>query len=291
VTRWTIPRRSPTGRGSSVLPHGVCGALLVVLAAAAPAAGQDYALTIAATTSVEDSGLFALLLPKFESRTGMKARVLSRPSAGVLSMAARGGVDVVIVNHPDGLERFVNSGHAVRRHYLMYNDFVIAGPVSDPAQVMGSKDAPEALRTIARLRVPFFSRGDESGTHVAEQRLWTIAGIEPKTRSGDWYRQTGLGMGATVEMASRSGGYVLTDRASWLAHRSGNDQRILFEGDPKLFDQYQVAVVNPEKHPEMSIVAALAFVDWLISAEGQDAIAGYKVDGQQAFYPNARLQN
>jgi tungstate transport system substrate-binding protein len=121
--------------------------------------------------------------------------------------------------------------------------------------------------------------------------LWTIAGIEPKTRSGDWYRQTGLGMGATVEMASRSGGYVLTDRASWLAHQSGNDQRILFEGDPRLFDQYQVAVVNPEKHPEMSIAAALAFVDWLISVEGQDAIAGYKIDGQQAFFPNARLQN
>jgi tungstate transport system substrate-binding protein len=256
-----------------------------------PTAAQDYSLTIAATTSVEDSGLFALLLPKFESRTGMKVRVLSRPSSGALSMAARGGVDVVIVNHPDGLARFVNAGEAVRRHDLMYNDFVIVGPASDPAKVTGSKDAPEALRTIARLRVPFFSRGDESGTHVAEQRLWTVAGIEPKTRSGDWYRQTGLGMGATVEMASRSGGYVLTDRASWLAHQSGNDQRILFEGDPRLFDQYQVAAVNPEKHPEMSIAAALAFVDWLISVEGQDAIAGYKIDGQQAFFPNAKVQN
>lgn len=284
-------RCSRTGGGNRVLARGVLAALVLLLGAARPAVAQDYSLTVAATTSVEDSGLFALLLPKFESRTGMKVRVLSRPSSGALSMAARGGVDVVIVNHPDGLERFVNSGNAVRRDDLMYNDFVIAGPVSDPAQVTGSKDAPEALRTIARLRAPFFSRGDESGTHVAEQRLWTIAGIEPKARSGDWYRQTGLGMGATVEMASRSGAYVLTDRASWLAHRSGNDQRILFEGDPRLFDQYQVAVVNPEKYPEMNLAAATSFVDWLISPEGQDAIAGYKIAGQQAFMPSAKPQN
>jgi tungstate transport system substrate-binding protein len=284
-------RRSRAGRGSFAPGRGLLTALVLILGMVPPAAAQDYSLTIAATTSVEDSGLFALLLPKFESRTGMKVRVLSRPSSGALSMAARGGVDVVIVNHPDGLARFVNAGEAVRRRDLMYNDFVIVGPASDPAKVTGSKDAPEALRTIARLRAPFFSRGDESGTHVAEQRLWTVAGVEPKTRSGDWYRQTGLGMGATVEMASRSGGYVLTDRASWLAHQSGNDQRILFEGDPRLFDQYQVAAVNPEKHPEMSLAAALAFVEWLISVEGQDAIAGYKIDGQQAFFPNAKVQN
>jgi tungstate transport system substrate-binding protein len=269
----------------------LCAAVILVLVPATHALAQGYSLTVAATTSVQDSGLFAFLLPKFESRTGMKVQVLSRASSLVLSTAERGGVDVVIVNDPDAFDRFVNAGHTARQHDLMYNDFVVAGPVSDPAKVMGSKDAPDALRAIARLRVPFFSRGDGSGTHVAEQRLWAIAGIEPKSRSGDWYRQTGLGMGATVETASRSGAYVLTDRASWLAHRSGNDQRILVEGDPRLFDQYQAGVVNPAKHPEMNIAAALAFVDWLISLEGQAAIADYKIAAQQAFFPNAKLQN
>lgn len=272
------------------MPHGVCGALLVVLAAAAPAAGQDYALTIAATTSVEDSGLFALLLPKFESRTGMKARVLSRPSSGVLSMAARGGVDVVIVNHPDGLERFVNSGHAVRRHDLMYNDFVIAGPPSDPAGIAGSKDAPTALRTIARLRAAFISRGDGSGTHAAERRLWLAAGVDPKARSGDWYREAGMGMGATVEMAGRLGAYVLTDRATWHAHRAG-DQRVLVEGDARLFDQYEVAMANPARHAAMDAAAAAVFIDWLVSDEGQGSIAAFRIDGHQAFAPNGKPLN
>jgi tungstate transport system substrate-binding protein len=270
---------------------GALAALAAVLAAAAPAVGQDYALTVATTTSVEDSGLFAFLLPKFESRTGMKVRVLSRASSVVLSTAAAGGIDVVIVNDSDALDRFVGSGHAAGRHTLMYNDFVIAGPASDPAKVTGLKDTLAALRAIARQRAAFLSRGDESGTHVAEQRLWRAAGIEPKARAGDWYRQTGLGMGATVEMALRLHAYVLTDRATWLAHRASGDLRILVEADPRLFDQYEIGLVNAAKHPQVNDAAAVSFVDWIVSDEGQSAIAAFKIDGQPAFFPNARLQN
>jgi tungstate transport system substrate-binding protein len=197
-------------------------ALILLLSAATWAPAQNRLLMIGATTSVEDSGLFSSLLPKFESRTGIKVQVLSRPSSAVLTVAAGGEVDVVIVNSPDALDRFVRAGHAVRRQALMYNDFVIAGPTSDPAGVAGTRDAPGALRAIARVRAAFLSRGDESGTHAAEQRLWSMAEIDPKSRSGGWYREAGMGMGATVEMAARAQAYVLTDRASWIRSCSIN---------------------------------------------------------------------
>jgi tungstate transport system substrate-binding protein len=192
----------------------------------------------------------------------------------------------VIVNNADALDRFVGSGNAARRQPLMYNDFIIAGTAADPARLAGTQDAPAALRTIARLRVAFVSRGDESGTHATERRLWSIAGVDPKSRSGGWYRETGMGMGATVEMAARLGAYVLTDRASWLAHRVG-DQSIIVEGDPRLFDQYEIAV----RKPATNSAAADSFVDWLISAEGQEAIATFRIDGVQAFSPNAKPMN
>jgi tungstate transport system substrate-binding protein len=261
-------------------------ALILLVSAATWAPAQNHSLMIGSTTSVEDSGLFSSLLPKFESRTGIKVRVLSQPSTAVLTAAAGGEVDVVIVNGPDALDRFVRAGHAARRQALMYNDFVIAGPTSDPAGVAGTSDAPAALRAIARVRAAFLSRGDESGTHAAERRLWSIAGIEPKSRAGGWYREAGMGMGATVEMAARAQAYVLTDRASWLAHRVGG-QRVLVEGDPRLFDQYEIAVRKPATNGP----AADSFADWLVSAEGQEAIAAFRIDGHQAFIPNAKPMN
>jgi tungstate transport system substrate-binding protein len=264
--------------------------LILALWVAPCALAQNASLTVATTTSVEDSGLFAFLLPKFESRTGMKVRVLSRGSSAVLTAGERGEADVVIVNDSEVLDRFVRSGNGVRRHALMYNDFVIAGPPSDPAGVAGSKDAPAALRTIARLRAAFISRGDGSGTHAAERRLWLAAGVDPKARSGDWYREAGMGMGATVEMAGRLGAYVLTDRATWHAHRAG-DQRVLVEGDARLFDQYEVAMANPARHAAMDAAAAAVFIDWLVSDEGQGSIAAFRIDGHQAFAPNGKPLN
>jgi tungstate transport system substrate-binding protein len=264
--------------------------LLLLLSAAPCALAQNASLTVATTTSVEDSGLLAFLLPKFESRTGVTVRVLSRGSSAVLAAGARGEADVVIVNDPDALDHFVGSGDGVRRHALMYNDFIIAGPASDPAGIAGLKDAPAALRTIARLRLAFVSRGDGSGTHAAERRLWRIADVDPKSRSGDWYREVGMGMGATVEMAGRLDAYVLTDRATWYAHRVA-DQRVLVEGDPRLFDQYELAMVNPARHKAMNLTAAAAFVDWVTSGDGQEAIAAFRIDGHQVFMPNAKPLN
>lgn len=261
-------------------------ALILLLSAVSWAPAQNRVLTIASTTSVEDSGLFAALLPKFESRTGIKVQVLSRASSAALAAAERGEADVVIVNNIDALDRFVGSGNATRRQPLMYNDFVIAGPAADLAQLAGTRDAPAALRAIARLRVAFVSRGDDSGTHATERRLWSVAGVDPKSRSGGWYRETGMGMGATVEMAARLGAYVLTDRAAWLAHRVGG-QRVIVEGDPRLFDQYEIAVHRQAANR----AAADSFVDWVTSAEGQDAIAAFRIDGNQAFIPNAKPMN
>jgi tungstate transport system substrate-binding protein len=261
-------------------------ALTFLLSAVSWAPAQNGALTIASTTSVEDSGLFAALLPKFESRTGINVQVLSRGSSASLAAAQRGEADVVIVNNADALDRFIGSGNGTRRQPLMYNDFIIAGPAADPAQLAGTRDAAAALRAVARLRVAFVSRGDESGTHVTERRLWSIAGVDPKSRSGGWYREAGMGMGATVEMAARLGAYVLTDRATWLAHRVGG-QRVIVEGDPRLFDQYEIAV----RKPATNRAAADSFVDWVTSAEGQDAIAAFRIDGVQAFIPNAKPTN
>jgi tungstate transport system substrate-binding protein len=274
----------------AIVMKRLIAALVLALSVAPCALAQNASLTVATTTSVEDSGLLAFLLPKFESRTGMKVRVLSRGSSAVLAAGERGEAAVVIVNDSDALERFVDSGKGVRRHALMYNDFIIAGPPSDPAGLAGSKDAAAALRTIARLRATFVSRGDGSGTHAAERRLWLAADVDPKSRSGEWYREAGMGMGATVEMAGRINAYVLTDRATWLAHHGG-DQRILVEGDPRLFDQYELAITNSARHATKDAAAAGAFVDWLVSDEGQASIAAFRIDGHPAFMPNGKPLN
>ena len=225
--------------------------ILALAALAAMTAGavaqdrsQENTLVIAATTSIEDSGLFDHLFPRFTARTGITVRVVSRASAVALMTAERGTIDVVIVNDPEALDRFNAAGDGERRHRFMHNRFVIIGPDSDPAKIKGTSDAPAAMREIARARAPFVSRGDNSGTHVAEQHLWQAANVNPKARSGGWYRETGLGMGLTVQMAVRLKAYTLTDRATWLKTTDRAASAIMVDGDRRLFNPYEVVLVN-----------------------------------------------
>jgi tungstate transport system substrate-binding protein len=266
-------------------------ALIVLLSGVVGTQAQQRPLVIAATTSIMDSGLFDYVVPKFTARTGIPLRIVPRATAQALISAERGMVDVIIVNDPGALDRFVDRGEGTARRKMMFNRFVIAGPVADPAALRGSKDAAGALRTIAFLRAPFLSRGDESGTHMAEQRLWDAAGVNPKARSGNWYRESGLGMGLTLTLAARLDAYVLTDRATWLAAIDRQNLEILVQDDPKLFNQYEIILVNPATHPHVDVAAATAFVDWVASDEGQDVIAAYRVGGEQPFFPNAKGQH
>lgn len=273
----------------------VVAKLLAYLTAAACAVGAttataqnrpaDDLLVLAATTSVEDSGLFDSLIPRFRAASGIDIHVVSRASSAALTTAEHGTIDVVIVNDPEALDRFVAAGDGARRHRFMSNQFVIIGPPSDPARIRGTSDAPAALREIARRRATFVSRGDNSGTYAAEQHLWQAAGVNPKARSGTWYRETGLGMGLTVQMAGRLGAYALTDRATWA--KSGDRLRteVLVEGDPRLFNPYEIILVDAKRHPHVNLAAANAFIDWLISEDGRKAIGDYKVNGERAFTP------
>lgn len=264
-------------------------ALIALLAPMTPAAAQEKSerlLVVAATTSVHDSGLFDYLVPRFYAATGITIRVVSRASANALMTAERGTIDAAIVNDAEALDRFAAAGEGMRRHRVMFNRFVIVGPAADPAGVRGMKDAAGALREIARQRAVFLSRGDDSGTHVAEQHLWQAAGVNPKARSGGWYRETGLGMGLTVRMAGRLGAYALTDRATWLKAGDPGLSRVLVDGDPRLFNPYEVVLVNPALHPHVNVAAANTLVDWLLSAEGKSAIAEYRVNGEQMFTPS-----
>ena len=266
------------------------GALVAVTTARAGALERSAdSLVIAATTSVEDSGLFAHILPLFTARTGVAVRVASRASAEALVTAEHGTVDLVIVNDADALDRFVAAGQGTARHRIMHNQFIIAGPPADPAGIKGMTDAAQALREIARQRATFLSRGDNSGTHMAELRLWQAAKINPKARTGNWYRETGLGMGLTDQMALRLNAYTLTDRATWL--RSGTADWILVEHDPQLFNAYEIIMVNPANHPHVNEQAAAAFIDWVTSEEGRKAIAGHRHGGEQLFVPDAGATN
>jgi tungstate transport system substrate-binding protein len=260
----------------------IAAAALVAMSLGARA--QD-ALVVAATTSVEDSGLFDHITPLFTAKTGIAIRVVSRASAVALMTAERGTIDLVIVNDADALDRFVAAGDGARRHRFMSNSFVIVGPTADPAGVKAMTDAAAALREIARQRAPFVSRGDNSGTHVAEMHLWQAANVNPKARSGNWYRETGLGMGLTVQMASRLGAYTLSDRATWAKSGDRTSSAVMVESDPRLFNPYEVVLVSQSKHPHVNVPAATAFIDWLISREGRDAIAGHRVNGEQLFVP------
>jgi tungstate transport system substrate-binding protein len=252
---------------------------------------ENPPLVVAATTSVEDSGLFDHILPRFTAVTGITVRVVSRASAAALMTAEKGTIDVVIVNDAEALDGFVAAGQGTHRSSFMFNAFVIVGPPSDPAGVRAIDDASAALREIARRRATFVSRGDNSGTHTAELRLWQAAGVNPKARSGNWYRETGLGMGLTVQMAGRLDAYTLSDRATFVKAADPAASQVLVEGDPRLFNPYEAILVNPAKHPHVNVAAATAFLDWLVSPQGRDAIGEYRVNGQKVFEPSPGRTN
>ena len=262
-------------------------AYLMLALACAPSAVAQRFITVASTTSTEQSGLFKHLLPIFEQKTGIEVRIVALGTGQALDLARRGDADVVFVHAKAAEEEFLREGQGVQRFPVMYNDFVIVGPKSDPAGIARGADAPEALRKIKNATAAFVSRGDRSGTHIAEMNLWTAAGIDIAKEKGPWYRETGQGMGPALNTASSMNAYLLSDRATWLAFSNRGELAILVEGDKRLLNQYGVMLVNPEKHPNVKRALAQTFIDWLVSAEGQAAIAAYQIAGEQLFFPNA----
>ena len=262
-------------------------AAAAALLAMAPALAQPKFITVASTTSTEQSGLFRHLLPVFEKKAGFQVRVVALGTGQALDMGRRGDADVVFVHAKALEEKFVAEGFGVRRYEVMYNDFVLVGPKSDPAKVGGTKDIVAALQKIKAASAPFASRGDRSGTHFAEVSLWKIAGIDIAKDKGPWYRDTGSGMGPTLNTAAGMNAYALTDRGTWLSFRNRGDLVISVEGDKRLFNQYGVILVNPARHPHVKKDMGQAFIDWIVSKEGQAAIAAYRIGGEQLFFPNA----
>ena len=267
-------------------------AAAITILAAQPTYAQDKSIVVSSTTSTQDSGLFGHILPMFKAKTGIDVKVVSQGTGQALDTGRRGDADVVFV-HAKGLEeKFVAEGQGVKRYPVMYNDFVLIGPKSDPAGIKGTNDIAKALDTIKAKGATFISRGDRSGTHVAELNLWKDAGVDiAKAKAdktlGPWYREIGQGMGAALNTASASNAYVLADRGTWLAFKNRGDLDILVAGDKRMFNQYGVMLVNPDKHPHVKKAEGQAFIDWLVSPEGQKAIAAYKVGGEQLFFPNA----
>src|SRR6266850_5372340 len=260
--------------------------LLGAVASLAPALAQDKSIVVASTTSTQDSGLFGHILPMFKARTGIDVKVIAQGTGQALDTARRGDSDVVFVHAKSQEEKFLAEGFGVKRFDVMYNDFVLIGPKNDPAGVKG-KDIETALKTIQAKGAPFVSRGDKSGTHSAELALWKQAGIDIAASKGPWYREIGQGMGAALNTAGAMNGYVLSDRGTWISFKNRGDLEISVEGDRRLFNQYGVMLVNPEKHPSVKKDLGQQLIDWLVSAEGQRAIADYKINGEQLFYPNA----
>jgi tungstate transport system substrate-binding protein len=250
----------------------------------ASGAVRAESITLASTTSTEQSGLFAHLLPVFKQASGLDVKVVAVGSGQALDLARRGDADALLVHDQAAEEKFVAEGFGLRRHAVMYNDFVLIGPKSDPAGARGT-DIVAALKKLSASNARFVSRGDKSGTHSAEVRYWTAAGLA--SRRGDGYRECGCGMGPALNMAAASGAYVLADRSTWLAFKNRADLAVLVEGDKRLFNQYGVIVVNPAKHPHVKVALAQQFADWIISTAGQAAIATYKIGGEQLFFPNA----
>jgi len=248
---------------------------------------QDRTITVASTTSTEQSGLFGYLLPRFTADSGIGVKVVAVGTGQALDLGRRGDADVVFVHDKIAEEKFLAGGFGVKRFEVMYNDFVVIGPKADPAHIFGDKDVAESLRKIAAAKAAFISRGDRSGTHEAELRLWKVAGVDLAVDKGDWYRDIGQGMGAALNMASSSNAYLISDRGTWLAFKNRGELAILTEGDRRLFNQYGVMLVNPAKHPDMKAKDGQAFVDWLISPAGQKTISDYKVGGEQLFFVNA----
>ena len=257
------------------------------LAGIAPVSAQDKSIVVSSTTSTQDSGLFSHILPLFKAKTGIDVKVVAQGTGQALDTGRRGDADVVFVHAKSAEEKFLSEGHSLKRYPVMYNDFVMVGPKSDPAGVKGSKDIVAALKAINDKAAPFISRGDRSGTHIAELNLWKAAGIDIEKDKGPWYKAIGQGMGAALNTASASNSYVLTDRATWLSFKNRGDLVIAVEGDKKLFNQYGVMLVNPAKHSNVKKEFGQAFIDWLVSPDGQKAIADFKIGGEQLFYPNA----
>jgi tungstate transport system substrate-binding protein len=248
---------------------------------------QDRSIVAASTTSTEDSGLFGYILPLFKAKTGIDVKVVALGTGQALDTGRRGDADVVFAHAKQAEEKFLAEGFGVKRYPVMYNDFILVGPDNDPAGIRGSKDIVAALKTLKEKGLPFISRGDKSGTHIAELNLWKAAGIDIASDRGPWYKEIGQGMGAALNAAAASNAYVLSDRGTWLSFKNKRDLVIVVEGDKRLFNQYGVMLVNPQKHPNVKKELGQAFIDWLIFPEGQKAIADYKVNGEQLFYPNA----
>ena len=264
-----------------------CFLVFAVFSAASPAPGVQRFITLASTTSTENSGFFQAILPRFEQATGIAVRVVAVGTGQAIRMAQRGDADLLLVHHKPSEEQFVAAGFGVERHEVMYNDFVLVGPQDDPAGIGGGSDAVDALARIAAQRAVFVSRGDDSGTHKRELALWRAAGIDVGAASGTWYRESGAGMGTTLNIASGMDTYTLTDRGTWLNFSNKGGLVVLVEGDRRLFNPYGVILVNPARHPHVKAADGQAFIDWLLSPAGQGAIAAYRIDGQPVFFPNA----
>jgi tungstate transport system substrate-binding protein len=262
-------------------------AVAASLVLAGHAVAQDKSIVVASTTSTQDSGLFGHILPMFKAKTGIDVKVVAQGTGQALDTARRGDADVVFVHAKPAEEKFLSEGFGVKRYPVMYNDFILIGPKSDPAGVKGTKDIVAALTAIKAKGADFISRGDKSGTHQAEINLWKIAGVDIAKDKGPWYKEIGQGMGAALNTASASNAYVLADRGTWLSFKNRGDLVIAVEGDKRLFNQYGVMLVNPQKHPNVKKDLGQQFIDWLVSSEGQKAIADYKINGEQLFYPNA----
>jgi tungstate transport system substrate-binding protein len=268
-----------------VIRRALIALLLTLIAVAAQA--QDKFITVASTTSTEQSGLFGFLLPVFEKKSGIQVRVVALGTGQALDLARRGDADVVFVHAKAAEEKFLAEGQGVKRYPVMYNDFVLIGPKDDPAKIGGGKDILVALKKIEAAKAPFVSRGDRSGTHMAELKLWKDTGIDIDKAKGPWYRDTGQGMGPALNTASSMNAYILADRGTWFAFKNRGELTILVEGDKRLFNQYGVMLVNPAKHPSVKKDLGQTFIDWLVSPEGQKVIADYKINGEQLFYPDA----
>jgi tungstate transport system substrate-binding protein len=268
--------------------HHVVAVILAATLLSAPATfAQDKSILVASTTSTQDSGLFDYLLPIYKQKTGVTVKVVAQGTGQALDTGRRGDADVVFVHAKSAELKFLSEGEGVKRFPVMYNDFVLIGPNSDPAGIKGSKDVAKALQTIKDKQASFISRGDRSGTHIAEFNLWKDSGIDIEKDKGAWYKSIGQGMGAALNTAGAGNAYVLSDRGTWIHFKNKGDLAILVEGDKRMFNQYGVMLVNPSKHPNVKKELGQQFVDWLVSAEGQKVIADYKIDGKQLFYPNA----
>ena len=262
-------------------------AALAAFVVSAPALAQDKSIVVASTTSTQDSGLFVYLLPLYKQKTGVTVKVVSQGTGQALDTGRRGDADVVFVHAKSAEEKFLAEGQGVKRFPVMYNDFVLIGPKSDPAGIKGLKDVGKAFTTIKGKQATFISRGDKSGTHVAELALWKASGVDIEKDKGPWYKSIGQGMGAALNTAGAGNAYVLSDRGTWIHYKNKGELAILVEGDKRMFNQYGVMLVNPAKHPNVKKELGQQFIDWLVSAEGQKAIANYKINGEQLFYPNA----